>query len=328
MLNRYARAMVRAAAAATLLWGCGSSPDTSREALSVYGNTRTLEIAPVLLAADRIYRPGTAVRLGGIPNLVGEANVFSDGDSNAADIATHADTQLLRYSLEHPEVRVVMTVAEGHYRIVARRSAGIETLSDLAGKRVATMPDTSAHYFLVRMLGSVGLTDDAVEIVDIRPLADIPRALADGRVDAVAIWEPEIENAAHMIGDDLVEFANPGIYRERFNLHSTVEKLGDPVVRAEIVAFVRATMDAAARINEDPSVAIPLVAEASGFDQNLIARSWEHQSYPGYLAPDLLDMLVEEEAWLAQRANRPARSREELAHLIDGSVIEDAMMRP
>jgi NitT/TauT family transport system substrate-binding protein len=60
-------------------------------------------------------------------------------------------------------------------------------------------------------------------------------------------------------------------------------------------------------------------------DEALVARVWRHHAYPATLVPDLLDVLVEEEAWLASQAGRAPRSRAELARLIDGSVLEEAL---
>ena len=103
--------------------------------LKIYGNTTTIELAPVLLAAQDLYGDTTAVRNGGIPDLF---------DEDAADVATNAETQALRQSVDHPDLRTILTVSEGWYRIVARRSAGIARLADLRGKRITTAPNGAA----------------------------------------------------------------------------------------------------------------------------------------------------------------------------------------
>ena len=312
--------------ATVMLFGCAHQPEKEETSLlAVYGNLHTLEVAPLLVAAEHVYEPKTEVRLGGIPNLVGEKSLWGDSAENPADVATHAETQGLRYSARHPNVRIILTVAEGYYRIVARKSAGISELKDLKGKRVATFPNGSSHYFLHKMLQSAGLTADDVEIVAIRPLSDMPAALASGEVDAVAIWEPESENAAHLIGDDLIEFHDKSVYRELFNLNSTAEILADPAKRRQIVAFVHAVIEASEMIAADPGIAIPLVSEASGFDEELVSRAWRHHGYPATLPPDLLDVLEEEERWLAEAEGRRARTRSELSMLIDDSILKEAL---
>lgn len=301
------------------------SAAAEEEPFRVHGNTVTFEIAPVLLASDQVYPKPSTVKMGGIPNLVGAPAIPGYGEEGVADVATHAETQALRYSVDHPDLRIIMTVSEGLYRIVARKSAGIETLADLKGKRIATIPNTSSAFFLHNMLKSVGLSEADIEIVRIIPLSDMPKALVNGDVDAVTIWEPEIENAAHAIGDDAIEFDGDGVYREIFGLNTLAANLADPEKRAEIKEFVKAVVDASAMIREDPSVGWPLVAQSTGYELDLVKRAWKHHRYPGDMVPDLLDVLEAEEKWLANIDKRPARSREELAALIDDSIIREVL---
>jgi NitT/TauT family transport system substrate-binding protein len=282
--------------------------------LRLFGNTTTFELAPVLLAAREL---GTvSVDTGGIPDLF---------DESAADLATNAETQALRQSVDHPDLRVIFTVAEGFYRIVARRSSGISAVGDLRGKRIATSPYTSASYNVHKMLGTVGMSIDDVVLVPVQPLNLMPRALANREVDAVAIWEPEIQLAADVVGDDAIEFQDRRVYRELFNLHATAASLADPAKRREIVAFVRALIRAAARVRERPSDVWPLVAARTGYEVNLIERVWHHEGYPGTLVSDLLDVMVEEDVYVARERNRAPRTREQLATLIDTSVLREAL---
>jgi NitT/TauT family transport system substrate-binding protein len=298
--------------------------DKSPGPIAVYGNRTTIELAPVLLAAELHY-PGTAtVKMGGVNNLTGDPGAPGYASEGKADVATNAETQLLRFSVKNPNLRIVMTVTEGLYRIVARRSAGIATIADLKGKRIATIPPTSSGYFTELMLRKAGLT-----IADVTPVAmalpDMPKALAEGRVDAISIWEPEVENGAQLIGDDAIEFSGKGVYRELFNLNTTAEALADPVRRAKIVAFVRAIRKAAAELRKDPAQAQALVAQASGYAPDVVAHSWPHHAYIADMPADMLDVLVDEEEWLAAQDKRPARPRAELAMLIDHSVLAEAM---
>jgi NitT/TauT family transport system substrate-binding protein len=292
--------------------------------IAVFGNITTFEIAPVLLAADRLYPGEAKVSMGSLSNLVGAPGVPGYQSTGKADVATNAETQALRYSVDHPDLRIIMTVSEGLYRIVAKRSSGIAKLADLKGKRIGTVPGTSSGYFLHRMLASVGLSEADVTVVPVLPITDMPKALAEGKVDAITIWEPEVEKAAETIGADAIEFSGKGVYRELFNLNTTAEALADPEKRRRIVAFVRAIIAASKAINADPDVAFPLVEKGSGYPRDLIAKSWKHQLYPANLAADLLDVMTIEEQFLAAQAKRPARTRAELARLIDPSVLKEA----
>jgi len=312
-------------AAGLSLSACVSAEEADPGPISIHGNIQTFEIAPVLLAADAFYPGEATVKMGGIANLVGGANIPGYGSEGVADVATHAETQLLRYSVENPNVRVVLNVTEGLYRIVARRSAGINTVADLKGKRIATIAGTSAGYFVERMLAEHGLSFNDIEAVSVMPLDRMAKELEDRNVDAVAIWEPYSEQALRALKGDAVEFEGKGIYRELFNLNTTAENLADPAQRAKVVAIVRAIMDAAAALRTDPTRAQELVSTIGEHDPQDVADGWKHHNFAASMPSDLLDVLVVEEQWLAARDERPARSRDQLATLIDDSVYREAV---
>jgi len=260
-------------------WLC--APFTAGAQLRFAGNTSTLELAPVLLAAEQLGTQRITVKNGGIPALF---------DADAADLATNAETQALRQSIDHPDLRIIFTVAEGFYRVVARRSAGVRSLSDLRGKRIATAPSTSSAFYLYKTLATVGLKPADVTIVPLSPLSKMPAALDAREIDALTIWEPEIQRAADLVGADAIEFQDRRVYRELFNLHATAASLADPKKRAAIVGFVRALIEASARIKSEPRAVWPLVAATTGYDAGLIEKVWHHEGYPATLAADLLRM--------------------------------------
>ncbi|MEJ0035507.1 MAG: nuclear transport factor 2 family protein [Gammaproteobacteria bacterium] len=299
----------------------GVVPATAQDAsrpLRVYGNTKTLELAPVLLAADRVHKTPVTVTNGGIPNL------FNPGE---ADIATNAETQALRQSVDHPNLRIILTVSEGFYRIIARRSSGVTKLEDLRGKKIATFGRTSSAFYLAKMLGTVGLKESDVTLITNVAMEKVPDAMKRGEIDAMTVWEPEIQNAQDALGADAIEFQDRPVYRELFNLNTTAENLANPAMRARIVSFVRSLIKASAHIRREPGDVWPLVAKATGYDAALIARVWHHEGYPGTLVSDVLDVMTEEEVWVAKERNRTPRTRAELASLIDTSVLKEAIER-
>src|SRR5579863_8788066 len=125
--------------------------------LRLAGNMTTIELAPVLVAANGLYRGPVTVISGGIPNLM----------RGEVDAATNAETQLLRQTVDDPSLRIILTEAESFYRIVARRSAGIRSVKDLRGKKIAIAPNTSAHYYLVKSLARAGVEENAVTVVPV-----------------------------------------------------------------------------------------------------------------------------------------------------------------
>jgi NitT/TauT family transport system substrate-binding protein len=300
-------------------------------ALRIYGNLSLLEMAPVLLGADRFYRGQAVIEHGGIMSLWGkDSDLASLAAHGRSHIAANSETQALRGSFENPDLRFIFAIAECAYRIVCRRSAGIARLIDLRGKRVGTMLKSSAQYFLDRMLRTVGLSERDVSIVHHMaktdtPLTLMPTALRDGTLDAVTVWEPQIQKAYEMLGDDAIVFCDPSVYRERFCLCTTAANLEDSTLRASIVAFVRAMIEATGALQRDPRDAQMLVAVAANLDKKTVAHSWPYLTYPGSLAADLLDALVTADQWVAKETGRAPRSANELRIQIDPGVLREAL---
>jgi NitT/TauT family transport system substrate-binding protein len=307
-----------------------SASEGSGDALRIYGNLSLLEMAPALLAAEEIYQEKTLLEHGSVMSLWGESSDLASLDSaGRSDIATNSETQALRASVAHPDLRFIFTVAECPYRIVARRSAGIGSLRDLRGKRIGTQIDSSAAYFLECMLRTVGLTaGDAISVPFMAhtaaPLTSLPDKLRSGEIDAVALWEPQVERAKRAIGEDAIEFRDPAVYTEKFNLCTTVANLENPELRKRIVAFVRALISAAQRLKADPETGVRLVARTAGLDPETVRGAWPYLDYPGTLASDLVDVFERQEPWLAKIERRTPRPSDALAALIDGRVVREA----
>ncbi|MFO7324525.1 MAG: ABC transporter substrate-binding protein [Pseudomonadota bacterium] len=315
------------AAAGLALGACssGSSREEARQAplapIRVSGSY-WIELSPVLVAANSFYPVQVNVDEGGIPRIT----------SGEADLATNAETQLLRESIRNPDLRIIMTVTESFYRLVGRKSAGINSLADLRGKRIMTPRMTSAHYYLVAMLRHAGISEDEVTLVNLPRGASVLEsidlmsdALQKGEVDVISIWEPEPEDAIHKLGDDAIVLQDRSVYREVFNLHARAPDLADPEKRRAIVRFVRAVADASAALKKEPEKYWPHVSSITRYTHEQIGWGWPEMEFPVHIIPDMLDVLETEEQWVAKNMNREPRSREELAKLIDYSVLEEAL---
>jgi sulfonate transport system substrate-binding protein len=289
-------------------------PLASDAPFTVAVSTTTMEGSPVYVVDSGPMGPRLNVINGGVRNLA----------NNSAHAATNAETQLLIAGT--PNVRLLFTVAEGLYRIVAKRSAGITTLADLRGKRVTTPRETSAHYFLVRALASAGVSESDVTIVSL-PREQMATGLAKGDADAIAMWEPESQKALELLGKDAIVFPNKGVYRELFSLYSTTEVLNDARRRPELVEFVRALIAAGDELKTKPQPHFPLIAKTIGQPPDLVARAWEHHAFPYALPKDALDVMEQEEAWVARNQKRAPRTRATLAQFIDTTVLAEARKR-
>lgn len=314
-------AVVGAASLAAMLPACARSGGIAAvpagaKPLTIAGALPVVELAPMHLVVHQKY-PGTTIRMGGVASLV--------LPENPVDIAGNAETQILRNFPKRRDLRIVMTLVEGNYAIIARRSAGINSLADLRGKKIGTFMASSAQYFISKMLKHAGLTDADANIMNIPSLQDMSGALRRGDLDAVGIWEPFSENALHDLGSDAIEFSGKGIYREHYNVNTTAGALADPVKRLQIVHFLRDLIEATADMKRNPTLAQQLVAKSGGFTMKELVRCWDRHTWLAGYADDMLDVLVEEEAWLAPIEKRATLSRADLAPIIDRSAYQEAL---
>jgi NitT/TauT family transport system substrate-binding protein len=237
--------------------------------------------------------------------------------NGSVDAATGSETQMLLNSIAEPGIRIVLTLAEARYRIIARRSAGIRRIEDLRGKKVAATVNTSSQYYLREMLRKAGMRLEAdVRFVNLEG-PDMPAALKRGDVDAVAIWEPHAQNSLEALGSDSVDLQNPAVYRERFNLNTTAKVLKDPGKRRALVEFLRAVTRASDLARRQPAQARMLLAPFINTPETTIEHAWNRFQFPASLPGDLPSVLGNVEIFVAALQNRPPRSRSALSLLID-----------
>ena len=287
-----------------------AQPAWAAEKLRVGINLTTIETLPIYLAADG----NSAVELSGgaIPSVT----------EGKADAATNAETQAILRSTASPDIRVILTVAEYAYHIVARRSSGIAKASDLRGKKIATSLNSSAHFYIVKTLRESGLSEADVTVVGMAP-PDMPQALARGDVDAVSIWEPAAQKSIDALGADAVIINGP-LYSERFNLNTSTAVTADPARRAALVGFLRSIISASRDVRDHPDRVQPVIAAKLNLPQEFVAKTWKLFQFPASLPDDLLPTMIEQEPWMAEKQNRAARSKEAIAALVDASLWQEA----
>lgn len=289
---------------------------TAGAQIKIAVNSTTIESAPIFLA-ERM--PG--VQIVPVPNGRVAMERLLRG---SVDAATGSETQMLLNSIAEPGIRIVLTLAEARYRIIARRSTGIRRVEDLRGKKVAATVNTSSQYFLREMLRKAGLLFETdIHFVNLEG-PDMPAALKRGDVDAVAIWEPHAENSIEVLGSDAVVLENSSVYRERFNLNTTAKVLQDPDKRRALVDFLRVVLRASDRARSHASETQMQLAPFINTPAATIAHVWNQFRFPANLPGDLPDVLGNVEIFVAAVQYRQPRPRANLVTLIDSGPLAEA----
>jgi sulfonate transport system substrate-binding protein len=293
--------------------------------LKLASDLESIEYTPARVALEEFFNSTHQLVTGGISVI---------GRDETVDLATNAEIPSLRAYATNRNLRIIYTVTETYYRIVANKSAGITKLEDLAGKRIGTIPGTTANYFLEQYLATVGITASNYTLVSgglckRNPCASntLPGLLANNSVDAITVWEPTPQIGLDTLGEHGIVFQNRSIYREMVNLHTTADKLADPEKRKEIVSFIRALNKVQKIYTENPE-SLDLynrVAKYIDADPATIKAVWPIHGWRGALAPDIIDVLVKEDPWVANQNRRAGLTLEEIHTLVDKSVSEEAM---
>jgi len=112
----------------------------------------------------------------------------------------------------------------------------IKTLADLKGKKVGYVRATTAQYFLIQMLASVGLTWNDIEPVSLS-VPDGTAAFSRGSLDAWAIYGFPIQRALANDGARVLKTAL-GFLSGNYIVSAHVNALSDPVLSKAIGEYL------------------------------------------------------------------------------------------
>lgn len=124
--------------------------------------------------------------------------------------------------------------------LIVRNGAGIASLEDLTGKRVAVPVGSTAHFSLVGALDHAGISESDVTIMNMPP-DQIAAAWEQSAIDAAFIWQPVqsqlLENGSRLLGaDETAEWGFP-------TFNAWVVNSDFAATNAEALAAFAKTMD-------------------------------------------------------------------------------------
>ncbi|MGY2049772.1 ABC transporter substrate-binding protein [Methylobacterium sp. JK268] len=214
-----------------------------------------------------------------------------------ADLATMAELPAVIGALRHQTFKVVADLAryEGS-RLLAKATSGIAAPADLAGRRVGVTLGTNTDFFLGKILSKAGVT---AEIVNAAP-ADLVPALLRGDVDAIVPFPNAYPAAARALGKNYRDIRSD-LYEPHFILAASPAALATK--RDAVTRFLGALVTADDRVKADPNAAAAaVVATLQGnIDADAVRTLWKDTAIGTRLDRSLLDLMVEQGAWIVGR---------------------------
>lgn len=249
---------------------CGGGSDDSAD-----GGKPTIRIAYQAFPSGDLVVKDQGWLEEALPDYDIEWTQFDSGASiNTAFVADSVDIAAIGSSpvargLSEPlnipyQVTWILDVAGDNEALVARDGAGISSVSDLVGKKVATPFASTSHYSLLAALDAAGVDSSQVDLIDLQP-ADILAAWTRGDIDAAYVWLPtlaELQNSGTTLTTS-AELAENGKPTLDLGVASTsfIDEHPDA-----ISAWRQVQARALQLIADDPDAAAEAVARQLGID--------------------------------------------------------------
>ena len=249
---------------------------------------------PIFVAESQGYFVAEGLSLK-IDEVIGGHRTLQQVFDGHADVATSSEAVVMFNSFKRKDYAVIATfvTSDDDVRVVTRAGKGIAGVSQLRGRRVATVTGAASHYYLDTSLLLSGVDPKQVQTRNLQPEAMV-EALQKDEVDAIAIWEPIPFQALAGIADATV-LPKTRAYLLSFNLIVSKKILGTR--DDDLVKLLRAVDRAQRFIAAEPAKAQAILRARLHADQKFIDYLWPRYNYRLTLGQSLLTTLEGEARW-------------------------------
>lgn len=184
--------------------------------------------------------------------------------------------------------------------ILVRADAGINTVEQLAGRKIATPFGTSGENFLDIVLQSKGMSLADVTTVNY-DVAGAITALSSGAVDAAAVWAPYTTEAKAMMGNRAQVLVDCRDMQDEVRLPMSWVASGEYIRQnpQKLEAFVRALYKSMAYRSAHLQEAVAITAQGLGMENSLLLQDVDIAEW---ITPDSLKKYLQNgdvERWYA-----------------------------
>lgn len=216
--------------------------------------------------------------------------------SGEVNIGVAAEFVLVPKILNDEKVWVIGTIDKFlNQYVVARTDKGITNIMDLDGKTIGASLGTSAEFYLARFLELNGISISQVSIVDVSP-PQTPYALANGTVDAVIAWQPNMNVIENLIGDKIIVWpaqANQLGYRAVVCTNEWAANNPELIKR-----FLISLAQAESYVMSNPEESKLIIKNLLNYADDYISEVWDEHQFSLSLDQSLLLAMQDEAQWM------------------------------
>ncbi|MER6942868.1 ABC transporter substrate-binding protein [Nonomuraea sp. NPDC000554] len=192
-------------------------------------------------------------------NISGGPQTSEAFRADALDVGAVADIPAIHATWTGLPVKIVASkfrkdpLAHPVYELGIAPGAGVQTLADLRGKKIAYSPGQAQGALVLRVLKKAGLTKKDVTLVELPSTGDVyPNALAARQVDVAPLGGVYIRRYLAKFGKDGAATIRHGLRDDPGHLYVRTSTLQDPAKAAAIREYVAAWARASVWAYEHP----------------------------------------------------------------------------
>ncbi|BBX01191.1 hypothetical protein BST36_12540 [Mycolicibacterium moriokaense] len=311
---RTAAALVLSIVLGVTVTACGGSKPTPGELTVAWVVDPCWAQVPVAEDLGFFADAGVTVKVVPFPTGAAALEALAGG---AVDVANGGDVPTSAAALKNQRLRIIADGARWDGgRFVVRKSSDITTIPDLAGRRIAVPLGSSAHYFATKFLTQAGVQ---AELIQTGP-GEIPGAIGNRDVDAVAVFQPALAKAVEALNGDSLELQGS----PKYNQHSLYLANENTIAakKPELAKFLSAVAEADAPLTDRTPEAMAAVAKATALDETLVDNVLREFVFKVELGPELAADLADRARWAQGLGRIPADAQiPDYQTRIDASVL-------
>lgn len=288
-----ATTLVGVALLATLLLFFSEKP-VQPKSLSI-AVSRTPLSAPVYIADEKGFFDEAGIKVV-LDEVVGGNRSFQAVKEGRSDLGTSSCSVMMFAGMRGDDyVNLGAFVqSDNDLKLVSRSDARINRMEDLADKKIGVAKSTASEYFLSILLAIANVEPQSVKMIELKP-EEMPAALADGRVDAISVWEPYGFYAVQDMGQKAHVLETKNLYTLSFNL--TTKKDYADKHQTELKQVLMALNKATEFIAESPDEARMIIRNRLSQPQDFIDWIWPDYLFKLALSHSMILSLENQARW-------------------------------
>jgi NitT/TauT family transport system substrate-binding protein len=277
------------------LWSCSRGDYSGKVETVTIGQTPNETNTLLYLAQERGFfaANGLNVVFKDYGSGVEAANAMLKG---AVSLATCAEFVIVGKIFEKENILSIANIDkfENAY-IIGRIDKGIRSIADLKGKNIGVARQTSPEFYLGRFLDLHGMGFKEVTLVNVTPVQSVD-FLVNGRVGAVAVFQPHAHTIKQKLGDGVVVWPAQSGQLDYFNVISTQAWLAShPGVMNRLL---RSLTQAENYLVSHPDETKIFVQKRLQYDRVYINTVWPEHQFSVSLDKGLIAAMEDEARWM------------------------------